>query len=315
MPGATAVVGETALATVSWSTTFTLATASWLMMLASVAVTVPWAMVLVNDCGVPGVCSVPVYGTVIVQLEAAAIAPPVSLMPRLPAVATTAPPQVVVGTPTFRPNPGLPTPSIGLSVKGFPASSVIACVGLALVRVMVRVDAWPAATVPGAKALVTLSADWTDSDAVASVVGTRPRRFAKSVARLMVLTRALLNAPLVVVPIRSTRIVQVPPPATVPPTAVTVVAPAVGEKAGEMPAPVHTALAFGAAATSRPVGRMSRMANAGESPTPFNGRFTVGLLALLMTMVRVTVWSLFTTVAEENVLDMTGRFRLLTVTD
>ena len=90
--------------------------------------------------------------------------------------------------------------------------------------------------------------DFTVSEAEA-FAAVRPRRLAKSVAPLMVLTRAVLAPPALVTPTRSTEIVHVPPAAIVPLTASNVVSPAAGAKLGATPAPVQLASALGVAAT------------------------------------------------------------------
>ena len=66
-------------------------------------------------------------------------------------------------------------PSMGESVNGWAASSVMALVGLALVSVTVRVAAWPAATVVGLNCLVTCNTELIDSEAVALFSAARPR--------------------------------------------------------------------------------------------------------------------------------------------
>ena len=142
---------------------------------------------------------------------------------------------------------------------------------------------------------------------------------AKSPPALMVLVRLVRKTPLTeepaeVVPITSTVSVQVPPAPTVPPMAVRVVSVALGEKVGATPPPVQTAEALGAGATSRPDGRTSRSAKAGLSAAPFSGRLTVGLAALLITMLSAVAWSLRTIRLEAKLLEMVGRLRLLTVT-
>ncbi len=73
------------------------------------------------------------------------------------------------------------------SMSSAKAPSCSALSGLALVRVMVSVDCWPAAMVAGLKLLATRSGAVTVRFALAFWLGTRPRRLAKSVLRLMTL--------------------------------------------------------------------------------------------------------------------------------
>ena len=125
-----------------------------------------------------------------VQKAPAARAPPLKVKPSLvPLAVTVAPTQVVVGAEVIsRPWVLDVSPSICASVSASLVSKLIVLVGLALVNLMAKDEAWPAATVVRAKVLVTCSTERIESESVALAVACSPRWLAKSVALLIVLT-------------------------------------------------------------------------------------------------------------------------------
>lgn len=85
-------------------------------------------------------------GTVIVQEPLAGIPPPLKVTVALPAAADKVPPQVVL------PEPETTTPDGKLSVSGAVSFAIVAS---GLVKVIVTVEAVPAFTVVGLKALLS----------------------------------------------------------------------------------------------------------------------------------------------------------------